>query len=65
VKFNKGLDEVRNTPFGFHLIPAEMKEKFPWILSSKMAKNYLEENMACKNKLFEHLIHKEKVLHLM
>lgn len=29
VEFNKGLDEVRNTPFGFHLIPAEMKEKFP------------------------------------
>lgn len=28
VEFNKGLDEVRNTPFGFHFIPAEMKEKF-------------------------------------
>lgn len=38
VEFNKGLDEVRNTPFGFHLIPAEMKEKLSWILSSKMAK---------------------------
>lgn len=38
MEFNKGLDEVRNTPFGFHLIPAEMKEKLSWILSSKMAK---------------------------
>ena len=37
VEFNKGLDEVRNAPFGFHLIPAEMKEKLPWILGSEVA----------------------------
>lgn len=38
VELNKGFDEVRNTPLGFHLIPAEMKEKLPWILSSKWLK---------------------------
>lgn len=29
VEFNEGLDEVRNTPFGFHLIPAATEGKHP------------------------------------
>lgn len=36
VEFNKGFDEVRNILFGFYFISVEMKEKFLWILGSKM-----------------------------
>lgn len=38
MEFNKRLDEVRNTPLGFQLIPAEMKEKPAWILNSTISK---------------------------
>lgn len=40
VEFNKRLDEVRNTPLGFQLIPAEIKEKPAWILNSTISKTH-------------------------
>jgi hypothetical protein len=59
VEFNKGLDEVRNTPLGFQLIPAEMKEKLESILISKICKT-LKLGLACK--LLHHPIDKKRVL---
>lgn len=58
VEFNKGLDEVRNTPLGFHLISAEMKEKNSMNLKQQNGYNSLRRYWLAKTSYY--LIHKRE-----